>query len=293
VKNLALVIAVAATLPSCGPQGKLIQNKGSDTMLEVAQKWAEHYHDHVKPNVGVSVSGGGSGVGITALIDGTTDIANCSRAMKEKEIEDAKKKGHTPVQHHVGYDGIAIFVHKENPIASITLEQLKQIYIDGGTITKWSQLGVTIPEVSDDTIHVVSRQSNSGTYVYFREAVLGEKANFRLGTSDMNGSKDVVDHVSKVRTAIGYSGLAYATEHVRMVPVTKGEGSKAVAPSIDSVLDHSYPISRPLFMYTSGDPQGDVKDYLDWIKSDAGQLILQQQGYPPLRKITSPPAQPR
>lgn len=279
-----LPIALAfVTLAACGRQ-KLIQNKGSDTMLEVAQKWAEEYHV-VHPEVGIAVTGGGSGGGITGVIDGTVDIANCSRAMKQKELDAAKAKNHAPVQHHVGYDGIAIYVHKDNPIASISLEQLKQIYIENGTITKWSQLGVKLPEGTSDDILVVSRQSNSGTYEYFREAVLGGEAHFRLGTTDMNGSKDVVDHASKVRTAIGYSGLAYATKEVRMVPVVKAEGAAPVMPTIDNVIDRSYPISRPLFMYTVGEPEGDVKAYLDWIKSDAGQKILMQQGYPPLRKI--------
>src|SRR5262245_45874560 len=293
VKNLALVLAVAAVLPSCSreSQSKMIQNKGSNTMLVVAQKWAEQYRS-VKPEVSIAVTGGGSANGITGIIDGTVDIANSSRAMKDKEVEDAKAKGHTPVQHHVGFDGIAIFVHKDNPIESISLEQLKQIYLDNGTITKWSQLNVKIPG-GDDAIHVVTRPGNSGTYEYFRDAVLGEKANFRLGLVEIDASTDVVDHVSKTRTAIGYSGLAYATEQVRKVPVVKKDGDKAVVPSIDTVLDHTYPISRPLFMYTIGEPQGDVKAYLEWIKSDAGQLILQQLGYPPLRKIANLPAQPR
>ncbi len=282
MKILPFALAIVAASSACSRQ-KWIQNKGSDTMLEVAQKWAEEYHI-VKPTVGIAVSGGGSGGGITGVIDGTVDIANASRAMKDKELEAAKKKGHNPVQHHVGYDGIAIFVHKENPIASITLEQLKQIYVENGTITKWSQLGVTLPQGTSDDILVVSRQSNSGTYEYFREGVLGDKANFRLGTTDMNGSKDVVDHVSKARTAIGYSGLAYATKEVRMVPVIKGSAAP-VLPSIDTVIDRSYPISRPLFMYTVGEPEGDVKDYIDWIKSDAGQKILMHEGYPPLRKV--------
>ena len=276
--------ALALGATSCGKSDRtLIKNKGSDTMLEVAQSWAEHYRT-VKPEVNIAVTGGGSGGGIASMINGTIDIANCSRAMKPAEIEDAKKHGHSPVQHHVGYDGIAIFVHKDNPIESITLEQLKQIYIDGGTAKKWSDLGVKFPADVDDTIVVISRQSNSGTYEYFREGVLGDKANFRLGTRDLSGSKDVVDAVVNARTAIGYSGLAYATPEVKMVPVVTKSGS-AVMPSIDSVIERSYPISRPLFMYTDGEPEGAEKEYLDWIKSDAGQKILLDNGYPPLRKL--------
>lgn len=275
--------ALAVGAGSCTKSNRtLIKNKGSDTLLEVAQAWAEKYRE-VNPAVSVAVSGGGSGGGITAMIDGTVDIANCSRAMKPEETKAAKDKGHTPVQHHVGYDGIAIFVHKDNPIESITVEQLKQIYIEDGTIEKWSDLGVTMPQGVDDTIVVISRQSNSGTYKYFQEAILGKDANFRLGTRDLSGSKDVVDAVVNARTSIGYSGLAYATPEVKMVPVESGSGP--VMPSIDSVMDGSYPISRPLFMYTDGEPEGAVKEYLDWIKGDEGQKILLDNGYPPLRKL--------
>ncbi len=297
MKILVIAAAVVATLAACSkpdqsgqqsqnpgqPQGRiLIQNKGSDTMLEVAQAWAETYAD-IETNVGIAVAGGGSQVGVTGLIDGTVDIANCSRAFKPEEVEAARKKGHDPVQHLVGFDGIAIYVHKDNPIAEITLDQLKAIYADGGNVTKWSQLGVKLPSGEDDMV-LVSRQSNSGTYEYFREAVLGKTTNFRLGTRDMNGSKDVVDLVSKVTSGIGYSGLSYATDQVRMVPVVNKD-KKAVTPSIDAVLEGTYPIARQLFMYTIGEPKGAVAKYLDWIKSDAGQRVLMDRGYPPLRKI--------
>lgn len=283
---ILLVAAVGASclMPSCGKSDrKLIQNKGSDTMLEVAQAWAEEYRK-VDPKVGVAVVGGGSQVGISGLIDATVDIANCSREFKPEEIEAARKKNHEPVQHHVGYDGIAIYVHKDNPIAQITLDQLKDIYADGGKITKWSELGVKLPSGEDEMV-LVSRQSNSGTYEYFREAVLGKKTNFRLGTRDMNGSKDVVDLCAKVTSSIGYSGLSYATAEVRMVPVVDAKSGKPVSPTTDTVLDQSYPIARPLFMYTIGQPQGEIAKYLDWIKSDAGQRVLLAKGYPPLRKI--------
>jgi len=277
--------ALAVGAISCSKSNRiLIKNKGSDTMLEVAQSWAENYRD-VKKDVSIAVTGGGSGGGISAMIDGTVDIANCSRAMKPREMADATGKGHTPLQHHVGYDGIAIFVHKDNPIEMISIDQLKQIYIDGGTAEKWSDLGVKMPEGVNDTIVVISRQSNSGTYEYFRESVLGKTANFRLGTRDLSGSKDVVDAVINARTAIGYSGLAYATAEVKMVPVLGASSDEPVMPSVSTVIDRSYPVSRPLFMYTDGEPKGPVKDYLDWIKSDAGQRILLGNGYPPLRKL--------
>lgn len=276
--------------PSCSRaangQGRtLLQNKGSDTMLEVAQRWAEEFHK-VRPDVGVSVTGGGSNVGVAGIIDGTTDIANCSRRLNDDEMKLAREHKHEPVEHHVGYDGIAIFVHKDNPIQALTLEQIKQIYVDSGTITKWSQLGVTMPAGRDEIVRI-SRQANSGTYEYFKEAVLGgKKANFRLGSIDMNGSKDVVDNVAKTVSAIGYSGLSYGKgADVRMVPVKKADDQPAVMPTIDTVLDKSYPISRPLFMYTIGEAKDATKAYLEWIKGDDGQKVLMNLGYPPLRKV--------
>lgn len=276
--------------PSCSRaangQGRiLLQNKGSDTMLDVAQRWAEEFHK-VRPEVGVSVTGGGSQVGVAGIINGTVDIANCSRRLSDDEMKQARDHKHEPVEHHVGYDGIAMFVHKDNPIQALTLEQIKQIYVDGGTITKWSQLGVTMPEGRDEIVRI-SRQANSGTYEYFKEAVLGgKKANFRLGSLDLNSSKDVVDNVARTVSALGYSGLSYGKgADVRMVPVKKAADQPAVMPTIDTVLDKSYPISRPLYMYTIGEAKDATKAYLEWIKSDDGQKVLMNLGYPPLRKV--------
>ncbi len=284
MKRLLASIALLAALPSCGKSNRsIIQNTGSDTMAEVAQAWSEEYQT-VHSGVAVVVGGGGSQVGIKGLIDGTVDLANCSREFKPEETEAARKKGREPVKHQVGWDGIAIYVHKDNPIQSITKDQLKEIYSEGGKITKWSDLGIKLPS-GEDAMVLISRQSNSGTYEYFREAVLGKETKFRLGTRDMNGSKDVVDLCSKVTSGIGYSGLSYATSDVRIVPVINAKTGAPVAPSTDTVLDSSYPISRPLFMYTIGEPQGETAKYLEWIKSDAGQRVLLNKGYPPLRKI--------
>lgn len=280
-----LLQALSCSRAANGQGRILLQNKGSDTMLEVAQRWAEEFRK-VRTEVGVSVTGGGSSVGVAGIINGTVDIANCSRRLSEKEMKDARDHKHEPIEHHVGYDGIAIFVHKDNPIASLTLEQIKQIYVDGGTLTKWSQLGVTMPEGRDEIVRI-SRQANSGTYEYFKEAVLGGKeANFRLGSIDMNGSKDVVDNVAKTVSAVGYSGLSYGKgADVRIVPVKVADDQPAVMPTIDTVLDKSYPISRPLFMYTIGEAKDATKAYLEWIKSDDGQKVLMDLGYPPLRKV--------
>ncbi|MCP5427500.1 MAG: PstS family phosphate ABC transporter substrate-binding protein [Chromatiaceae bacterium] len=284
----SIVLASQSTLA----ERTVIQNKGSDTLLTVAQAWAEAY-PKVNPNVSVAISGGGSGTGIAAMINGTVDIANASRAMKDKEIEKAKSMGHEPVEHVVGYDALAVFVHKDNPATTLSIEQLAQIFGRGGNITKWSDLGTKVPGCDSDEMVVVSRQNNSGTYAYFKEAVLEpiaekkliDKGSFRQGTLDMHGSKDVVDLIEKTPCAIGYSGLAYATDHVGLVCVASETGGSCVNPSVATASDRSYPIARPLFMYTSGEPKGEIKNYMDWILSDAGQCILQGKGYAPARAV--------
>jgi phosphate transport system substrate-binding protein len=235
--------------------------------------------------VSIEVSGGGSGIGIAALINGTADVANSSRKLEDKEIADARAKGKDPKEFMVGYDGLAIYVHKDNPLEEISMEDLGEVYREGGKINKWSQLGVkSIPGGKGDDIVRVSRQNNSGTYHYFREVVVGKKADYKAGSMDMNGSKDVVELVGKTPNALGYSGLGYATADVKIVKVAKKKGEAAVKPSIPTVLDKSYPISRPLFMYTPGEPSPQVKKYLDWIMSGAGQKIVETSGYVPLPK---------
>ncbi len=268
-----------------GERREVIQNKGSDTLVNVAQAWAEAYQE-VDSSVVVAVSGGGSGTGIAALINGTVDLANASRAMKDKEIDQAKAAGQDPKQNIVGYDALAVFIHSDNPLESLTLAQLADIYGEGGTTTSWTDLGVEVPGCQGQEMVLVSRQNNSGTYAYFRDAVLGKTREFRLGTRDMHGSKDVVDLVEKTPCAIGYSGLAYATDHIKMVCITKNEGEACVNPSVATASDGSYPIARPLFMYTNGEPAGHVKNYLDWILSDTGQCIILNKGYAPARAVT-------
>ncbi len=263
-------------------ESSIIQNSGSDTMVNVAQAWAEEYKT-VVPGVSVEVSGGGSGTGIAALIAGTVDIANCSREMHADEIERAKQNtGKTPQEFLVGYDALAVYVHKDNPLTEISLEQLAAIYGEGGTISKWSQLGVTVPGCDSDEIIRVSRQSNSGTYEYFREAILGKSRDFALGSRDMNGSKDVVDLVAHTACAIGYSGLGYHTPEVKMLSVSKKAGDASFPPTIETTLAKTYPIARPLFMYSLGEPTGVMHDYLNWIRSATGQKVLADVGYVPL-----------
>jgi phosphate transport system substrate-binding protein len=277
---------VTALLPTIAPQARtLIQNKGSDTLVNVAQAWAEAYPE-VNPDVAVAVSGGGSGTGIAAMINGTVDIANASRKMKAKEIKLAEEHGQHPVEHVVGYDALAVFINNNNPVDTLTFEQLKDIYGRDPKATKWSDLDIKVPGCDSDKIVVVSRQNNSGTYAYFKKTILGKKGKYRNGTLDMQGSKDVVDLVEKTPCAIGYSGLAYATEHVKKVCVATEAGAACVEPSIQTASDRSYPIARPLFMYTNGEPQGAIKQYLDWILSDDGQCILLKKGYAPVRDVS-------
>ncbi len=260
-----------------------IQNIGSDTMVNLAQAWAEEYAK-VDPELSIEVSGGGSGVGIAALINGTADLANASRQLEPEELQRAKKaSGKQPTEFVVGYDGLAIYVHKNNPLSAISMEELAEIYKEGGKIASWSALGVDhIPGAKGDRIIRVSRQNNSGTYQYFRETVVGKEHDFKSGSLDMNGSKDVVELVARTPNAIGYSGLGYATKGVKILKVSRKKGEPAVQPSNATVLDKTYPIARPMFMYTPGEPDARVKKYLDWILSDAGQKIVEHTGYVPL-----------
>lgn len=282
------LLATALLLAGCGRSGSdgaggstTIQVRGSDTMVNVAQAWAEEY-TKVQPAVGVEVSGGGSGVGIAALERGTIDIANASRNMKPEEVEQARENtGQEPREFIVGYDALAVFVHIDNPLSEVTIEQLADIFAEDGKAVRWSHLGVTIPGVDDDTIVRVSRQSSSGTYEFFREHVLGTR-DFKLGSRDMNGSKEVVELIGSTRTAIGYSGMGYATDGVKMLRIARAPGEPAFEPSVENTVRKSYPLARSLQLYTLGEPQGAVKGYIDWILSPAGQRILEENGYVPV-----------
>ncbi|HVV85635.1 MAG TPA: phosphate ABC transporter substrate-binding protein [Kofleriaceae bacterium] len=277
--SLSLCLIAAAT--GCGKKAKMIQNKGSDTLVNLAQALAEEYHK-ANPKVAIAVSGGGSGVGIAALENGTVDIANASREMKPEEKETVKKhSGKDAVEHVIAYDALAIYVNKANPVTSLNKQQLACIYGEGGTCSKWSDVGIEVPGCSGQEIVRVSRQNNSGTYAYFREWAIGEKADFKLGSRDMQGSKDVVDLVTNTPCAIGYSGLGYKTDQVKTVCLAKAD-EPCVEPSVASALDGTYPLARPLYMYTAGEATGQVAAYIDWIKSDAGQVIVEKSGYAPL-----------
>lgn len=282
-----VIIAMADGLVGCGKKDSessqnVITNSGSDTMVNLAQMWAEEYQK-VRPDISVEVSGGGSGVGIRDLIQGIIDMANCSRAMKDSEIQQAKRNtSKEPVEWLVGYDALAVYVNKSNPIEELSLAQLAQIYAEGGTTDKWSALGVDLKALgASDQIVRVSRQNSSGTYAYFREKVLDDK-DYKRGSNDMSGSKDVVELVGKTLGAIGYSGMGYATDDVKFVKIVSETGQEACLPSLENVAAGHYPLARPLRIYTLGEPQGAVKEYLDWILSDEGQEIIKEAGYIPV-----------
>jgi phosphate transport system substrate-binding protein len=267
-----------------------IQNSGSDTMVNLAQAWAEEYAV-LEPSVSVEVSGGGSGTGIAALINGTVDIANSSRKLEPEEAAKAEQtNGTAPQEHVVGYDALAVYVHKDNPLDTVSLEQLGDIYGEGGATTKWSELGVKNTACPTDEIIRVSRQSNSGTYFYFREAILGKSRDFKLGSRDLHGSKDVVELVAGTPCAIGYSGMGYATPEVKALEIAKKAGEEAYAPTVETTLANTYPIARPLYLYTAGAVSEPVSKYIEWLYQERAQKIVEESGYVPLPKASSQPA---
>lgn len=258
-----------------------IQIKGSDTMVNLVQAWVEAFR-LVDPSIDIEVSGGGSGVGIAALERGAVDIATASRNIKENEAKAVTKNtGNEPVEFIIAFDALALYVNKNSPIDSITLSDLARIYGDDNRVRHWKELNVTIPDVKNDKIIRVSRQSSSGTYEFFREKVLHNK-DFSLGSCDMNGSKEVVELVGSTKTAIGYSGMGYATETIKMLKLMKETDDTAISPSVDNTLSKKYPLARSLQMYTLGQPKGAIKKFLDWILSEDGQRLVAENGFVPV-----------
>jgi phosphate transport system substrate-binding protein len=268
----------AAPGASAGAQ-RVITNIGSDTMVNLALAWAEAYAA-VRPEVRLSVTGGGTGTGITALINGTADIANASREMKKEELADARAKGVEPKEHVVARDAIAVIVHKNNPVSRLTVGQLSDIY--AGRISNWREVGG-----EDRPIVRLSRETNSGTHVYFLEAVVrrGDKKNKTLLSTDtllLPSSEGVTAEVVQNPNAIGYEGLGYVTEEMKVVAVSKGDDGPYVMPSADTVDDGSYPIARDLYFYTRGEPQGALGDYIRWVTGGDAQRIVRQLGFVPV-----------
>lgn len=280
---LAGVAACSRTTPSSeGELSGSIQIKGSDTMVNLGQAWAEAFMARY-PKVQVAVTGGGSGTGIAAMINGTTDIAESSRQMKPEEIQAAERNGIEPKEFKVGLDGLAVVVNPVNPVNELTMDQLRDIFM--GKITNWKEVGG-----SDAKIVVLSRESNSGTHVYFKEHVLrrgNEKGPEEFAPSAllMPSSQAIADEVATNPAAIGYYGLGYVTPKQKALAIAPQAGAPAVTPSVETVVNGSYPISRPLFMYTRGEPTGVVKAFIDFVLSDDGQRIVLELDFVPIRRL--------
>lgn len=257
-----------------------IENKGSDTIVNLALAWAEKYQgDH--PDVRISVTGGGSGTGIAALVNGTVDIANASRKIKQEEIDEAKSNGVDPLEHIIARDAIAVIVNPENPVSELTLQQISDIY--SGKISNWREVGG-----EDRPIVRLSRETNSGTHVYFLETVLrlGSKEDKTLFSTDtllLPSSEGIIAEVRQNPNAIGYDGLGYVPKDLKMIAIAAEEDGAYVLPSIPTVNDKTYPIARDLYMYTNGEPSGAVKSYLDWILSPEAQQIVADLGFVPVK----------
>jgi phosphate transport system substrate-binding protein len=249
-------------------------------MVNLALAWAEAYQAQV-PGVSLSVTGGGSGTGIASLINGTVDIANASRQIKTEEMDQAKANGIDPVEFVVARDAIAVIVNPENPVTQLTLRQISDIY--SGKIDNWKEIGG-----EDRPIVRLSRETNSGTHVYFLETVirLGDKTNttlFSTNTLLLPSSEGIINEVRQNPNAIGYDGLGYVPADLKTIAVARDESGPYVMPSIQTVNDSSYPVARDLYMYTAGQPTGAVKDYLDWILSPEAQAIVAQLGFVPIK----------
>jgi phosphate transport system substrate-binding protein len=276
--GLAGCRAPSATAQGEQAQAQTIVNKGSDTLVNLALAWAEAYTPE-HPEVRISVTGGGTGTGIAALINRTADIANASREMKEEETTDARKNGVEPVEHVVARDAIAVVVNPANPVSQLTLQQISDIYT--GKITNWRQVGG-----DDRPIVLLSRESNSGTYVYFLENAIrmGKKSDllFSPDTLLMPSSQGISEEVRQNPNAIGYDGLGYVTPDQKLIAVAVDAKGPYVLPSAETANDSSYPIARALYMYTAGEPAGVLKAYLDWVMTE-GQAKVLELGFVPLK----------
>ena len=267
-----------------GERNVEIRAKGSDTMIQLATAWAEGYRK-VRPNVMVNANGGGTGTGFAALQNNTTDICNASREIKKEEADKTREvTGKEVKEFVVAFDALAVYVHPSNPIQEISIDELREIWAEGGTITAWEQVN---PAISGKFV-LFGRQNNSGTYDYYREHICGKTADkkqreFRGGISEMNGSAEVVENVSKTTLAMGYSGMGYKTPHVSWLKVSAKKGGPAVEPGTEAARSGSYPVSRKLYLYTAGDPTGETKAFIDWILSEDGQKIVAKEGFVPLK----------
>lgn len=258
-----------------------IENKGSDTIVNLALAWAEAYQQ-ANVEVRISVTGGGSGTGIAALVNGTVDIANASRQIKAEELAEAQSKGVEPVEFVIARDAIAVIVNPDNPVSRLTLQQISDIY--SGKVNNWREVGG-----EDRPIVRLSRETNSGTHVYFLETVLrlGDADNatlFSMDTLLLPSSEGIVYEVRQNPNAIGYDGLGYVPADLKMIAIARAEGEEYVLPSAETVNNDTYAVARDLYMYTAGEPGGAVRAYLDWILSPAAQAIVTELGFVPVKK---------
>jgi phosphate transport system substrate-binding protein len=272
---LALLLVVLTGAVALVAQQRNVTVKGSDTLVILGQRWAEVYMQGNK-GVSIQVTGGGSGTGIAALINGTTDVCESSRPMKAKEIADLKaKRGKDALEVPVAVDGLAVYVHESNPINELTLAQIKAIYT--GATKNWKDVGG-----NDERIILYSRENNSGTYVYFKEHVL-ENADYFPTAQTLPGTAAVINAVAKDRRGIGYGGIAYG-KGIKHLRVKKDANSPGVEPSMENVLAAKYPISRYLYWYLAGQPTGDIKAFAEWVVSKQGQEVVEKVGYYPLNE---------
>ena len=256
-----------------------IQNKGSDTIVNLALAWAERYRE-IRPDVDIAVTGGGSGTGIAALVNGTVDIANASRGIKDKELESARANGIEPVEFVIARDAIAVIVHPSNPVDRLTIQQIADIF--SGKITRWSGVGG-----EDRPIVLLSRETNSGTHVYFLEEVIrkGDSEDKTLFSSDtllLSSSEGIGTEVRQNPNAIGYDGLGYVTHDMKTIAVGVSPDQPYWEPTVETVNQGRYPIARELYMYTAGEPQGQIKEFLDWILGPEAQQIVLDLGFVPV-----------
>lgn len=260
---------------SAGSEKKQLTVKGSDTMVQLAQAWAQDFMK-AHSDMDVQVTGGGSNTGIAALINKTTEIANASRPMKDEEKASAKEKGVDAKEFIVAQDALSIIVNVSNPVKDLTIAQLKDIYM--GKVTNWKEVGGP-----DKKIIANGRESSSGTFVFFQEHVLNKEP-FATAVLQSPSTNQIVDNVSQDAGGIGYVGLGYVNDKVRAVPIKKDAASPAVHGEVKTVLDNSYSLSRPLYEYTAGEPSGAAKTWIDWIMSADGQAVVEKLGFVPVKK---------
>ncbi len=271
--KVAVLLIVVMTIGFSFTTVDKITVKGSDTMVILAQKWAEVYMSK-NPSVAIQVTGGGSGVGISALINGATDIANSSRPIKQSEIEKIKGRyGTLGVEIPCAKDGISIYLNKANSVTELTLKQIADIY--SGKITNWKQVGGT-----DANIKLYGRESSSGTFVYFKDFVV--KKDYAITCQSLPGTAAIVNAVKKDKYGVGYGGAAYDTG-VKDCKVKKDDKSPAYLPTAETIKNKTYPITRYLYMYLGSKPTGATKKYIDWILSVEGQKVCTDVGYFPLK----------